>query len=88
VRRGFVEDWLGQKEADAKRLEARRFNYVFWFSLVAAIAAVIARVANGAGLDQVGELGAAVGCPKPPYAVPYVRATIQQPNPAGNCLRF
>jgi hypothetical protein len=47
--RGFVEDWIGRKEAeerlleaDKRQLEAKRFRYLLWPTLVAALAAAIA----------------------------------------------
>jgi len=45
--RGYVEEWLGrldrEEKADraaAKVVDARRFHYIFWPALVAALAAV------------------------------------------------
>jgi hypothetical protein len=40
--RAYVEDWLGRKEARATLRETRRFHCIFWPSLVAAGASIVA----------------------------------------------
>jgi hypothetical protein len=38
--REFVEGWIIRREAATRKLETRRFHYIFWPALLAALASV------------------------------------------------
>jgi hypothetical protein len=40
--RGYVEDWLGRKEARAAARETRRFHSIYWLSLIGAGTGIVA----------------------------------------------